>query len=82
MAPDTSSTFDCVMSPPEEEVSLFASLELLPPDAGLEQLPIEFANCSFSGKVSLGAGVYCTDEGVPWTLPVVQKVRVPLKFGH
>ena len=80
MAPDTSSTFDCVMSPEEEGVSLFATLELLPPDAGLEQLPIEFAKCSFEGKVGLGAGVYCTDEGVPWTLPVVQKVRVPLYF--
>ena len=80
MAPDTS-TFDCVMCPPEEEgLSLFASLELLPPDAGLEQLPIEFAKCSFQGKVGLGAGVYCTDEGVPWTLPVVQKVRVPLYY--
>lgn len=26
-------------------------------------------------KVSLGAGVYRTDESKPWVLPAVQKVR-------
>jgi len=76
MAPDTS-TFDCLMSAPEEGSSLFANLELLPPDVGLEQLPVEFAKDAFPRKVSLGAGVYCTDEGIPWTLPVVQKVPSP-----
>jgi len=79
MAPDIS-TFDSLMCPPEEEtISLFANLELLPPDVGLEQLPGEFAKDLFPGKVSLGAGVYCSDEGIPWTLPVVQKV--PLSSG-
>ena len=76
MAPDTSS-FDAVMSPPEREISLFANLEMLPPDAGLEQLPLEFSMDTFPGKVALGAGMYRSDEGTPWTLPVVQKVSHP-----
>ena len=74
MAPDTSS-FDDVMCPPEGlGNSVFAHLEMLAPDAGLEQLPLEFAQDVFPGKVALGAGMYRSDEGTPWTLPVVQKV--------
>ena len=68
------------MSANGEVGSFFAHLELLPPDAGLEELPLEFSRDSFEGKVSLGAGVYRDDEGRPWTLPVVQKV-LPCSVG-
>lgn len=34
-----------------------------------------FREDQFTSKVNLGAGVYRTDEGTPWLLPVVEKVE-------
>ena len=54
--------------------SLFDHVTLAPPD------PIFFLTANFKAdpfpqKVNLGIGAYRTDEGKPWVLPVVKKVR-------
>jgi aspartate aminotransferase, cytoplasmic len=59
--------------------SVFASLEVLPPDLGLERLPEEYNADQHANKVSLGAGVYRTDEGESWLLPAVKEVLLAVK---
>jgi hypothetical protein len=75
MSPDTSYIESAMVLPAEQVDSVFDKLELLPADAGLERLPAEFNADGFAGKVALGAGVYCTEEGNSWILPAVQKVH-------
>jgi aspartate aminotransferase, cytoplasmic len=54
--------------------SRFSRLEILPPDLGLEKLPIEYNADEHPQKVSLGAGVYRSEDGEHWILPAVNKV--------
>jgi aspartate/tyrosine/aromatic aminotransferase len=54
--------------------SAFVSLEVLPPDLGLEKLPEEYHADQYPDKVNLGAGVYRTNEGESWILPAVKEV--------
>jgi hypothetical protein len=57
----------------EDSNSAFVSLEVLPPDLGLEKLPEEYNADQCPDKVSLGAGVYRTNEGESWILPAVNE---------
>ena len=56
--------------------SMFAieRLEAAPADPILD-LTTAFNADTFAKKVNLGVGAYRTDEGKPWILPVVRKVR-------
>lgn len=54
--------------------SRFSRLEILPPDLGLEKLPAEYNADNHPQKVSLGAGVYRSEDGKHWILPAVKKV--------
>jgi len=54
--------------------SYFSDLEVLSPDEGFPLLTT-FREDSHPKKVSLGAGVYRDENGLPWVLPVVRKVR-------
>ena len=58
--------------------------------AGLNPVPLDeifalnraFATDSASQKVSLGVGVYRTDDGKPWPLPVVEEAEKQLLDEH
>lgn len=54
--------------------SLFASVPLQPPDA-IFGISAAFAADKSPDKIGLVVGAYRTDEGKPWVLPVVRKVR-------
>ena len=54
--------------------SLFSTVPLAPPD------PIFHLTASFKAdkdphKINLGVGAYRDDNGQPWVLPVVKKVK-------
>jgi aspartate aminotransferase len=56
------------------ESSIFGKVTLAPPD------PIFHVTASYNKdthpqKINVGVGAYRTDEGKPWILPVVKKVK-------
>ena len=52
--------------------SYFSDLPVLSPDEGFPLLAA-FKEDSYPQKISLGAGVYRDEKGLPWVLPVVRK---------
>ncbi|OJJ43094.1 hypothetical protein ASPZODRAFT_146392 [Penicilliopsis zonata CBS 506.65] len=57
--------------------TVLATLAPVPSDE-IFDLNRAYARDTFPQKVSLGVGVYRTDEGKPWPLPVVEKVEKKL----
>jgi len=47
---------------------------LAPPDP-IFHLTASYKTDPDSNKINLGVGAYRTDDGKPWVLPVVKKVR-------
>jgi aspartate aminotransferase len=72
-----------VCSPPDTNIakSAFSDLPELPADE-VFALAAAFAIDSHTKKVDLGAGVYRTEEGHPWPLPVVEKVEKTLHSAN
>ena len=60
-------------------VEQLSSLESIPraPDDPLYSIVTAYEADTFEKKVDLGVGAYRDDNGQPWILPVVKKVRNP-----
>ncbi|XP_034040682.1 aspartate aminotransferase, cytoplasmic [Thalassophryne amazonica] len=56
-------------------MSVFCAVPQAKPAALCFKLTQDFNNDQFPKKVNLGLGVYRTDEGQPWVLPVVKKAE-------
>ena len=57
-------------------MSFFDSIALAPPDV-IFNLTASYQADPHPKKVNLGVGAYRSDQGLPWVLPVVQKVSSP-----
>lgn len=60
-----------------EKISHFHAMPAVPIDEAFLLIGL-FANDKHPKKVNLGAGVYRTEEGEPWPLPVVEKAEAKL----
>merc|ERR1712123_558951 len=71
------SDFDCLTDKRTRTMSLFADVPLAPPVA-VFKLGADCRADTNPNKVNLGVGVYRSDAGVPWVLPVVSKIEKEL----